>query len=103
VVTAGHCVDTDGNGHIVDISQPFSVSGKGRARGFQLRAQPRGSWPRPSSRTPWRVDAPGLPGFRQLPLRHHDRLLRERRHRRRCTWARTRRRRPRSTRSTGAS
>jgi len=28
VVTAGHCVDTDGNGHIVDISQPFSVSGK---------------------------------------------------------------------------
>lgn len=28
VVSAGHCVDTDGNGSVIDISQPFSVSGR---------------------------------------------------------------------------
>lgn len=28
IVTAGHCIDTDGNGSIIDISQPFGVSGR---------------------------------------------------------------------------
>lgn len=27
VVTAGHCVDTNGQGQIIDVSQPFAVSG----------------------------------------------------------------------------
>lgn len=27
VVTAGHCVDTNGNGRVIDVSQPFSTSG----------------------------------------------------------------------------
>lgn len=28
VVTAGHCVDTDGQGHIIDVSQSYAASGK---------------------------------------------------------------------------
>lgn len=28
VVTAGHCVDTTGNGDVIDVSQPFAVSGR---------------------------------------------------------------------------
>lgn len=28
VVSAGHCVDTDGNGHVIDVSQSFAASGK---------------------------------------------------------------------------
>ncbi len=28
VVTAGHCVDTTGNGNVIDVSQPFGVSGR---------------------------------------------------------------------------
>jgi len=27
VVTAGHCVDTNGNGRVIDVSQPFTTSG----------------------------------------------------------------------------
>lgn len=28
VVSAGHCVDTDGSGSVIDVSQPFAVSGR---------------------------------------------------------------------------
>lgn len=28
VVSAGHCVDTDGNGSVIDVSQPFAASGR---------------------------------------------------------------------------
>jgi len=27
VITAGHCIDTDGNGTVIDVSKPFAVSG----------------------------------------------------------------------------
>jgi hypothetical protein len=40
VVSAGHCVDTDGNGHVIDVSQSFAQSGKDVRVIFNSEAAP---------------------------------------------------------------